>query len=68
MTVSIMVVIVWKLISHWGKTEEKSFIELMKACNLSPCIPYNGPEYFENATTESYFEEEVANKYLTLGK
>ena len=67
MTVSIMVVIVWKLTSHWGKTEEKSLTELMKACNLSPCIPYRGLKYFENSTIESYFSWEATHKYLTLG-
>ena len=63
-----MAVIAWKLITYWSKTKGKSFTDFMKECNLSPCIPYNGPEYFENASTESYFEEEAANKYLTLGK
>ena len=70
MTISIMAVIVWKLISYWGKIEDKSFTNVMKGCDLSSCIPYHGPEYFEESPTsdiESYFTGDVGNKYLTLG-
>merc|ERR1712079_587270 len=70
MTVSIMAVIVWKLISYWGKnTDEKSFTKLMKDCDLSSCIPYDGPEYFEESPIsdiESYFTEDSSKKYITL--
>ena len=66
-----MAVIVWKLISYWGKnTDEKSFTKLMKDCDLSSCIPYDGPEYFEESPIsdiESYFTEDSIKKYITLG-